>query len=1522
MADHAAVQLTSSFGSWTAFLQTAARLYKYPYLDQLMIYAQRPDATACAAYDLWNDRMGRYVKRGAKGIALMDDSGDRPALRYVFDVSDTGTRRESRAPWLWTLKEPHLPAVAAALEQSYEIPGDGGLVEQLEIIAATLSAQYWSDYREDVLDIVDGSLLAAYDDDTIGVQFRTAATISVAYTLLSRCGLAPEEVLHHEDFMPIFDFNTPATIGALGTAVSQLSEQVLRQIERTIKHYEREQIAERSNHHDHDLHTERRLPDSQPAAERAAVEAPGQVRADAESVPQDPSPDSLQPAADAGEAVPAPHRDRGDSAAASGADDAPAGGDSGRDGAVESPRHDAVGGLDEQLQSPGGGDPAGRADPQLNLFSTEEESSVQAPGSFSLSRQDAEQELLRGSLIQDGSLRIYALYQHNPTVKEAVDFLKEEYGIGGHSYTFWDGGNGFVDYDSKGIRFRRYADQATALLPWKEADKLLRHLIHSERYLSEEDAQKYARLEEDFSGWPGGVPMPYPGAAFPDPVLDLDASLIREALEQRGIMDGQVADQEKLDQDPFVQQVMADVERITAEEVLENTLEEAPPRNFHITDDHLGEGGSKAKFRANLDAIETLKAIEAEGRSATPEEQETLSRYVGWGGLADAFDPGKENWNKEYSQLKELLTPEEYAAARSSTLNAHYTSPTVIRAIYEAVSRLGFETGNILEPACGVGNFFGMLPERMAGSKLYGVELDSISGRIAKQLYPEADITVAGFETTDRRDFYDLAIGNVPFGQYQVNDKAYNKLGFSIHNYFFAKALDQVRPGGLVAFVTSRYTMDAKDPTVRRYLCQRAELLGAIRLPNNAFQANAGTDVVSDILFLQRREQPIVTDEPWIHLGLSRNGIPINSYFVEHPEMVLGELTRESTQYGREEATVRPLDGVSLADQLREAVQHIQGNYQEASLPDLGDGEAIDTSIPADPSVKNYSYTVVEGEVYYRENSRMVRPQLSTPAKARVKAMVELRDCVYHLIDLQLQDGTDGEIQAAQQQLNALYNAFTPNFGLVNDKANRLAFSDDSSYYLLCALEVLDQDGKLERKADLFTKRTIRPQRQVTSVDTPSEALAVSLGERGRVDLAFMAELLGTPGEYTRITRELSGIIFCDPLEAREDNPTAGWHTADDYLSGNVRQKLRQAKQAAQQNPAYAVNVEALTAAQPRDLDASEIEARLGATWIEPEDIQKFMVETFDTPYYMRRAIQVQYSAVSAEWRITGKSMPSQNDVAAYMTYGTDRANAYRILEETLNLKDIRIYDTVEDADGKQRRVLNKKATTLAQQKQQAIKDAFQDWLWKDPRRRERLVAKYNEQFNSIRPREYDGSHIVFGGMNPEIQLREHQKNAIAHILYGGNTLLAHEVGAGKTFEMVAAAMESKRLGLCQKSMFIVPNHLTVQWASEFLRLYPSANLLVTTKKDFEAANRKKFCARIATGDYDAIIIGHSQFERIPISKERQARILEEQIDEIEAGLSELQHSRRRTLHHQADGENSKIPPGETGETHGGRPQG
>ncbi|UWP21339.1 SNF2-related protein [Dorea formicigenerans] len=911
-------------------------------------------------------------------------------------------------------------------------------------------------------------------------------------------------------------------------------------------------------------------------------------------------------------------------------------------------------------------------------------------------------------------------------------------------------------------------------------------------------------------------------------------------------------------------------------------------KNFRITDEHLGEGGPKAKFQANVNAIRLLKELEAAGQQASPEQQEVLSRYVGWGGLSDAFDLEKPVWALEYAQLKELLTPEEYAAARSSTLNAHYTSPTVIQAIYEAVDRMGFETGNILEPSMGVGNFFGMLPEKMRNSRLYGVELDPVSGRIAKQLYPKADITVGGFETTDRRDFFDLAIGNVPFGQYQVNDKAYNKLNFSIHNYFFAKALDQVRPGGVVAFVTSRYTMDAKDSTVRRYLAQRAELLGAIRLPNDAFKKNAGAEVVSDIIFLQKRDRPLDIVPEWTQTGQTEDGFAINRYFIDHPEMVLGRQEPVSTAHGMD-YTVNPIEGLELSDQLHDAVKYIHGTYQEAELPELGEGEAIDTSIPADPNVKNYSYAIVDGQVYYRENSRMVRPDLNATAEARVKGLVGLRDCVQELIDLQMDAAVpDSTIREKQSELNQLYDSFSAKYGLINDRANRLAYADDSSYYLLCALEVIDEDGKLERKADMFTKRTIKPHQAVAVVDTASEALAVSISEKACVDMDYMSQLTGKTKEA--LAGELQGVIFRVPGQLEQDG-TPHYVTADEYLSGNVRRKLRQAQRAAQQDPVYAVNVEALTAAQPKDLDASEIEVRLGATWIDKEYIQQFMYETFNTPFYLQRSIGVNYSSFTAEWQIKGKSSVSYNDVAAYTTYGTSRANAYKILEDSLNLRDVRIYDTIEDADGKERRVLNAKETTLAAQKQQAIREAFRDWIWRDPERRQTLVRQYNEEMNSTRPREYDGSHITFGGMNPAITLREHQKSAIAHVLYGGNTLLAHEVGAGKTFEMVAASMEAKRLGLCQKSLFVVPNHLTEQWASEFLRLYPSANILVTTKKDFETHNRKKFCARIATGDYDAIIMGHSQFERIPISRERQERLLYEQIDEITEGIAEVQAS-------------------------------
>ena len=1681
MAEQVSTRLVGSWKEWTAFLTTAARLYKYPFHEQMMIYAQRPDATACAEYDLWNEKMGRYVRRGSKGIALVDDSGDKPRLRYVFDISDTGTREHSRTPWLWQLEEQHIGPVSAMLERNYGVAGDN-LAQQLIDVAGKLASEYWDEHQQDFRYIVDGSFLEEYDDLNIEVQFKSAATVSIAYALMSRCGLDTDQYFQHEDFMPIFDFNTPATVGALGAAVSQINQQVLRQIGVTVQHYEREQLAERSVTHGEqpDLHEAWRLPDSRPEPERTAGEALGQVRQDAESVPEGPPAPDLQSVAADREAVPAPAGDRRDGEQPSGADDAPAGGGSGRDGAVESQRPDEVGGPDEHLQGPGRGDSDGGAYSQLSFFLSEAEQiriideaeNVKTSSAFSFAQEQPQPETT-GHEAESAKLTLRELHeQYKPIVLEAVTQDTRYRNACGHSdyenaviegnaairrAVLGSGNMELLRLYSDTPEFRQRLHREIIDETYPKLHELLRPLsdnnidkaiqdwngkIESKhavvRYMEKHGREKdtAAWLAHEFDGSDGKTPfsvrpespegtvLPWPKVqrriaqlikenrfyteAEQDRFDNIDPIAIREALAERGIVNGELVDEEKLDNDSFIQRVMADVEQIAAEEqeqsieplsdaeyarknlipgettfaldgrtfqvsklepdigrvelqdvtfanavgfpifrvepisvirqhleqepgppapatepekTLDEVLDEHPvsiqvngewqtfpnvkaaeeasyeeykanlrrtAENFRITDNRLGEGGPKAKFQANVEAIKMLKYLEETTGQATPEQQKILSRYVGWGGLADAFDPDKESWSKEYVQLKELLTPEEYAAARGSTLNAHYTSPTVIKAIYEAVGRMGFETGNILEPSCGVGNFFGMLPEEMRNSRLYGVELDSISGRIAQQLYPKADITVAGFETTDRRDFYDLAVGNVPFGQYQVRDKAYDKLNFSIHNYFFAKALDQVRPGGVVAFVTSRYTMDAKDSTVRRYLAQRAELLGAIRLPNNAFKANAGTEVVSDIIFLQKRDRPLDIVPEWTQTGQTEDGFAINRYFLDHPEMVLGRQEPESTAHGMD-YTVNPIEGLELADQLHDAVKYIRGTYQEAELPELGEGEAIDTSIPADPNVKNYSYTVVDGDVYYRENSRMVQPDLNATAEARVKGLVGLRECVQQLIDLQMDAATpDSAIQDKQVELNQLYDDFSAKYGLINDRANRLAFADDSSYYLLCALEIVDEDGRLERKADMFTKRTIKPHEAVTSVDTASEALAVSIAEKARVDMEYMEQLTGKTSD--ELAAELQGVIFRLPGPVPEGERPA-YVTADEYLSGNVRRKLRQAQRALEVSEIFRPNVEALEKAQPKDLDASEIEVRLGATWIDKEYIQQFMYETFNTPYYLQRAIQVNYASFTAEWQVTGKNSVSENDVAAYTTYGTSRANAYKILEDSLNLRDVRIYDTVEDADGKERRVLNAKETTLAAQKQQAIREAFRDWIWRDPERRQTLVRQYNEEMNSTRPREYDGSHITFGGMNPSITLRDHQLGAIAHVLYGGNTLLAHEVGAGKTFEMVAAAMESKRLGLCQKSLFVVPNHLTEQWASEFLRLYPSAKILVTTKKDFETHNRKKFCARIATGDYDAVIIGHSQFERIPISRERQERLLYEQIDEITEGIAEVQAS-------------------------------
>ena len=2005
MAKETINRITANKDNWTSFLTTMARNYEFTYPEQVMIYAQRPGATFCKPYEEWNDeKYRRYVRRGSTGIALFVTNRDKPYLRYVFDVADTGTRRSSPELKPWEVTNKNRAYVMDTMERTFGVKADGLLEAQLEEIAQGLASEYWADNRKQFLDIVANSFLEEYDELNIEVAFKTAVANSVSYVMYSRLVDNPDNYFEHEDFLKVFDFNSRQTVNALGTAVNAISSRMFREIEKAIDEYEQSRTAERSEHDErNDLQTDGRLSDPQHGTGEPERQSSGQVWQDAQSISGAEQSDAPERHDSDGEPVPASVGDRGHSEVQSGTADGSVSGE--EPGTGQSDKSDGVGAAHEQPESTSRGsrDDGAYQQLSLNLFLSESEqisfidqaesfkpsafsfaqeeidhflllgsntdearkiialeymkqkpveeiaqalkevyhggfgikedsgnisalyaedgihlakgsSAIDSPraqiipwedaatrigellenGQFAtnvelveapgyerqklaqsiwylyhdlsdearegnylailhqdkfrgfpdetaalaekladpqfqsiLVQQYAEfrealaenknllrfryhkldsigkrineldtplrefqtdmmypplvrqfitddeinKDLTRGSGFAGGKARIYGYWQENHSTKEKADFLKNEFGTGGHSHACSGASHSGQDHDAKGVRYQKSGCD-NVQMSWTQVAQRIDSLMQKGRYLTpEEEAERqaievakadpledvnerfavvdtedgeYAIWDEQTSAYyvdPEGVTeyfddewlandyleevrqsvaameavQPEAPAAEPDEVVEdpaqeepswnyqvgdtvylddtafrveqitdrevqlrdptlaypifraenrenfermlsqdernhavrvdaqaeekpvtepiqgentpetaqperrylvaayhhfengfddkLDYYTLEEAEKAaQGYVDGTMEDDgfkydgaavydqhehkciriygdypdekahaqvygiaEPVQPDHFIDHfyVSEDVQKRGALDIKEySTFEDAlrayhelpdtqrkalgvmntrkplpgsldfvqcvdgkdtiiqdytkidgwqnaevmdivaqieqsittrvvppvPAVNYHITDDHIGEGGPKQKFARNIEAIETLFKLESEDRNATPEEQEILSNYVGWGGLADAFDPDKGNWAQEYATLKNLLSEDEYAAARASTLNAHYTSPTVIRSIYDAVGQMGFETGNILEPAMGIGNFFGMLPPEMQSSRLYGVELDSITGRIAHKLYPNAEIKVAGFETTDRRDFYDLAVGNVPFGNYKVSDKPYDKLGFSIHNYFFAKALDQVRPGGVVAFVTSRYTMDSKNSDARRYMAQRAELLGAIRLPNDAFKKNAGTEVVSDILFLQKRDHPIDIVPDWVHLNRTEEGHTMNSYFVDHPEMVLGDTVEESTAYGMD-ITVHPIEGVELSDLLKEAVSHIKGTYQAVELPEAEKGKEADT-IPATPDVKNFSYAVVDGEVYFRENSIMRHLDLNEKAKDRVMGMVELRGIVNELIEYQLEDFPDEMISQKQAELNEAYDAFTAKHGLINNRANGQAFSDDSSYYLLCSLENVDEDGNLKSKADMFTKRTIKPERRVTSVDTPSEALAISIGERGKVDLPFMAQLLGTPDEYDAIKTELRGVIFKDPMGPND--PEAGWQTADEYLSGDVRSKLRIAEMSAKHDPSFNINVEALQKAQPKDLDASEIDVRLGATWIDADYIQQFMEETFETPYYLRRSIEVKFSEMTAEWRINGKSSPSYNDVAAYVTYGTDRANAYRILEETLNLKDIRIYDTIEDPDGKQKRVLNKKETTLAQQKQQAIKDAFQDWVWKDPRRREALVTKYNELFNSTRPREYDGSHIRFGGMNPDITLREHQRNAIAHVLYGGNTLLAHEVGAGKTFEMAASAMESKRLDLSQKSMFVVPNHLTLQWANEFLHLYPSAKLLVATKKDFETANRKKFCARIATGDYDAVIIGHSQFEKIPLSPERQERQLREQIDEIEGAIAELKWQR------------------------------
>lgn len=1465
--------VTATPENWLRFLQSAGRNYRYPFQDQLLIHHQRPDAIAVLEFSQWERRFHRGIRRGSTGIAVFGRSNGRTQVRYLFDIQDTSERKNSIPVPLWNVESDDHGPLLHMLEQKFSVTEP-----VLPIAVMTAAKQYssavvslrWEEVQKAQVPVTQEALERLVEN-------------SVAYLLLCRMNLRDYAIFYPQDFDALEQFQIPQNIHLLGDIVNMASREILSEVAATVraahlgqptffaeesKTVYDEPTKEQNTHeggqnHDNDLSHRERLEPSEPDTAAGAARN-REIRPDAGAVPDRAPAQPVPDPADQRDTEPAP-----DGGAAAGGGNAGAGHEENAfAGAAQAGESHGVDRPDEQPEAQHRGDNLPDANYQLNIFGDTQE--PEQSGSFVLPQAEIDQILRYGSITAGSRGRIFSFYQNHPSAADAARFLKDEYGYSGHSYSFLDGSRGFVSYaPSTGLSIEHNESHTQTKLSWKSMEQRLRLMIREGTYLTPEEQMQYVsdHLEDS--------------AETPE-----EPSRIDEMLQQAELA---AELSQETGQNLFAfeagspEPVNLPHETTPSEPSIVSEPEPSvPTSNFRITGDNLGCGSIRQKFANNLSAIRLLKSLEAEGRNATPEEQKILSRYVGWGGMPQAFDPENTSWSSEYTHLKELLEDEEYKAARESVLNAHYTSPTVIQGIYEAIGRMGFTTGNILEPACGVGNFFGMLPDHMSGSRLYGVELDSISGRIAKQLYPNADIAVAGFETTDRRNFYDLAIGNVPFGNYLVDDKSYNSLGFRIHNYFFAKALDQVRPGGVVAFVTSRYTMDSKSTEVRKYLAQRAELLGAIRLPNNAFLANAGTSVVSDILFLQKRQRMVAMEPEWVHLDKTEDGITLNRYFVQHPEMVLGELSTESTQYGREECTVRPIPGAVLSQQLHEAVQHICGTYVEVAMDEAQDEQ--EDSIPADPNVKNYSFTVVDGTVYYRENSRMHPTQLSETAAQRVRGLIGLRNCVRSLITLETEDRPEPEIEAKQAELNQLYDAFQQDFGLINSQQNRRAFSDDDSYYLLCSLEILDEEGQLERKADIFTKRTIRPKAAVTHVETAQEALTICLNDLAVIDMDYLAQITGKDAET--LEQELSGQIYRLP-DGNFEAPT--FVLTEEYLSGNVREKLREARAAAEQQPIYQPNVTALEQVQPEDLSPAEISVRLGSTWVPESDIQQFVWELLQPPWYMRARIKVHYSPYTGAWQIEGRSVDS-GSIYASSTYGTQRVSGYHILEDCLNLREVKVFDYVE-VDGKRKAVLNKKETAIAQGKQAEIKQVFQDWIWKNPDRRERLTTLYNERFNNLRPREYDGSHLVFPGMNPEITLRPHQKNAIARALYGGNTLLAHCVGAGKTFELVAIAQESKRLGLCHKSMVVVPNHLIGQWASEYLQLYPAANILVATENDFTPARRKTFCSRISTGDYDAVIIGHSQFEKIPLSNERQTMLLERQIEDIVQGISEAKQA-------------------------------
>ena len=1880
--------------AWQGFLSSACRNYKCRFDEQLLIYAQRPDAVAVAKLETWNRQFRRWVNKDSKGIAVFDPKGRRNTLKYYFDVSDTHEGYYGSRPVpIWQMDERYEQAVMERLSDRFGDVESTDLASALMETAKNAVEDNLQDYFSQLKDCTKDSFLEELDDFNIEVIYRRLAANSVAFMLISRCGLDTNEFFDREDFADIVNFNTPATINAIGVATSDIAEMALREISQSIRNV---QMAEKDQNRTFAQRTQaqydkdRQQPERSEYNERNHLQQTGglsysrpnitdrarasawQVRFDAQGLSGEAQTSDLSQPADIGQAERASARGRADSTPEVGASDEAALSRAGRDRGTERESTDAVGRTDEQHPQPSGGSDTDRTDLQVSVAKDDEvrvnlptvdeqiemiaKAEDEKASAFTISKEDIDSALQKGSGVADGKYRIYRQFQKGEDRQKNIEFLKNEYGTGGGTHIFPDGFSGHSWHDSKGLAIDRNGTYTNhdLVLKWSQVEKRLRELIKDNRYLNPKEKDHYAdylesvsapqyeidtqrkiarqrfidahrdlppadkrdtlalrlsdfirdldRYEKDLlsvversdladvtaeqmeqhlsdpstvqqlidflaqvqwkttsvfsrsNGWKFTEelrelhPLRYlynegdvvyigadkyeiatlteekvylQNAEFPilgqeysradfeekltenpandhlkvvvtekqrtetpsekkqdgiqfsigfsehpafydrqlnDRYTDLSFALGNKLLgildekqhrEREGdknigwyhktdfvikaviggeefnyegrfdIGDGEgdliahiknfydyalspkgeqlygddresllrgrdefipfleqhteltqedeklldeimatesdwyrtaeeaeekpqanadkvngseapVIEMEQSTDDLIGREIIIDnrkyliesigkisgdvslrditfqnnvgfpinrVEKIGyIQKLLEQEKTELPPKekteapaaerhNFRIIDDAIGVGGAKEKFRNNMAAINLLHELEIENRLATPEEQEVLSRYVGWGGLSMAFDEHNAAWAEEFKELYASLSPEEYRAAMESTLTAFYTPPVVIKAMYEALDRLGFSQGNILEPSCGTGNFFGLLPESMQNSKLHGVEIDSLTGRIAKQLYQKANIAIEGFEKTNLPDdHFDVVIGNVPFGEIRVNDSRYNAQKFLIHDYFFAKALDKVRAGGVVMFITSKGTMDKASPEVRKYIAQRAELLGAIRLPDNTFKANAGTEVTSDILILQKRDRVIDIEPDWVHLDTDENGVTMNRYFVEHPEMVLGEIKMENTRFGTFEPVCKARKDIPLSELLSNAVQRINGEIPELDngVDEISDEQEL--SVPADPNVRNFSFTLVDGRVYFRENDRMQPASVSMTAENRIKGLIQIRDCVRKLIEYQTDDYPEEMIRTEQENLNRLYDVYTAKYGLINSRGNYLAFASDESYFLLCSLEVLDDEGNFKRKADMFTKRTIKPHREVTSVETASEALALSIGEKARVDLPYMEQLTGKT--QAELVQDLQGVIFkvpnCEPVS---------YVAADEYLSGNVRNKLTVAELDAKNDPELAVNVEALKKVIPKDLSAAEISVRLGATWIPQEDIQRFVMELLTPSSYAAGRLKVRYTPINGDWFIENKSSDMGN-VKADSTYGTKRASAYRIIEDTLNLRDTRIFDYVYDEHGNKKAVFNAKETTAAQAKQEVIKQAFQDWIWKDPERRNRLVRYYNDTFNSVRPREYDGSHITFGGISPEITLRPHQVNAIAHILYGGNTLLAHKVGAGKTFEMVAAAQESKRLGLCQKSMFVVPNHLVGQWASEYLRLYPSANILVTTKQDFETGNRKKFCGRIATGDYDAVIIGHSQFEKIPMSIERQREQLEKQLDDIERGIDDVQASK------------------------------